>query len=220
MPNIYITEKLDQKQNTYLLERWKLLAQKLHIPSSKCLEIYQLIQEKYGEKHRKYHNLSHIYSMLLLAEQEHKQFVAPDLLALAIWFHDIIYNAKRKDNEQKSADFARKLLVDYYPTEKLDLLEKMIVSTKKHVPLADFSDIHWLLDFDLAVLAADRPIYEQYTLAIRQEYKIFPNLIYKPGRRKVLTHFLNMDAIYYTDSFRSNYETLARENLNWEISRL
>ena len=220
MLDIYINDKLSREQKNYLAKKWEQLSKKLQIPDDSSSAIYIQIKQKYGQDNRKYHNLSHIYSMLRLAEKEQEQTEEPDHLELAIWFHDVIYQPVRKDNEQKSADFAKEILADYCSTAQLELLEKMILSTKKHEPLTDFPDVLWLLDFDLAVLAADSTVYDQYSQAIRQEYNIFPNLIYKPGRKKVLQHFLNMTSIYYTEKFRVQYDHLAQANLRRELAEL
>ncbi|MDI3322235.1 hypothetical protein [Pinibacter soli] len=48
------------------------------------------------------------------------------------------------------------------------------------------------------------------------EYAIYPDLIYKPGRKQVLLHFLEMKRIFKTKEFYEKYETAARENLKKE----
>ena len=78
-------------------------------------------------------------------------------------------------------------------------------------------DINWLLDFDLQILAAPWEDYEVYYKQIRQEYKIYPNMLYNPGRKKALHHFLERDFIFQTDVFRAAYEAKARENIKKEI---
>jgi len=62
--------------------------------------------------------------------------------------------------------------------------------------------------------------YQAYTRQIRQEYHIYPDLLYKPGRKKVLQHFLKMPAIYVTPAFRDLYETTARQNIQAELNTL
>jgi predicted metal-dependent HD superfamily phosphohydrolase len=52
---------------------------------------------------------------------------------------------------------------------------------------------------------------------VRKEYLIYPDLIYNPGRKKVLHHFLAMDRIFKTDFFYNKFEQQARQNLRKEI---
>ena len=52
---------------------------------------------------------------------------------------------------------------------------------------------------------------------IRKEYAIYPDMLYNPGRKKVLQHFLTMDTIYKTAVYRDRYEQKAKENLQREL---
>jgi len=63
-------------------------------------------------------------------------------------------------------------------------------------------------------------VYEQYCGQIRKEYSIYPDIVYKPGRKKVLIHFLNMEKIFKTSFFYDKYELQARANLESELKRL
>jgi len=186
---------------------------------SKTLLIY--IKNNYSESHRAYHNLSHIYTLLKITEQYKSEIENEHMLELAIWYHDIIYRATRKDNEVKSAEYALDVLLEsIVPSLELEYLKSLIVSTKKHEYLIDNFDNRFLLDIDLGVLAASRDTYTQYASAIREEYRIYTNFLYKKGRRKVLKHFLEREWIYFTNAFRDLHESDARANLEWEIENL
>ncbi|EDP72635.1 hypothetical protein FBALC1_16077 [Flavobacteriales bacterium ALC-1] len=145
-----------------------------------------------------------------------------DALIFTIWYHDIIYKSTKKDNEEKSAIFAKKRLkILNFDKKRLENVQKMIVSTKKHQVILDKNmDNAYLLDMDLSILGTDWKVYKNYTQQIRKEYKIYPDFMYKPGRKKVLTHFLERKTLYFTENFRSKYEKQARENLQKEIELL
>jgi predicted metal-dependent HD superfamily phosphohydrolase len=49
---------------------------------------------------------------------------------------------------------------------------------------------------------------------------IFPDFVYKPGRKKVLLHFLAMERIFKTDYFFHKFELLAKQNLQKELEML
>jgi predicted metal-dependent HD superfamily phosphohydrolase len=95
----------------------------------------------------------------------------------------------------------------------------MICATKLHQK-NDVIDTNWLIDFDLKILASDVNKYETYYQQIRKEYKIYPDLLYKPGRKKALQHFLANDFIFQTEVFSDKYETQARLNIQKEINTL
>lgn len=180
------------------------------------------IQKKYSGKGRYYHNLDHIRSMLNAAEDSHLELHDENAVLFAIWFHDIIYKSSRKDNEEKSAKRASEILQRFKLEEsRIEKISTFIISTKKHqVMLDENEDNAFLLDFDLGILGQTWEIYAAYITSIRKEYSLYPDLLYKPGRKKVLESFLSRDVIYFTDKYRVLYEKQARKNIEKEIKLL
>jgi predicted metal-dependent HD superfamily phosphohydrolase len=52
---------------------------------------------------------------------------------------------------------------------------------------------------------------------VRKEYAIYPDLLYRPGRIKVLKYFLEKPRIYHTPYFWEKYEEQARANMEAEL---
>jgi predicted metal-dependent HD superfamily phosphohydrolase len=179
-------------------------------------DIFKKIVNNHTQKGRYYHNLSHLLSMLLLLDEYPNALQHKREIQLTIFFHDIIYDATKKGNEEKSARIAQKLLGEHYT----QLIQQLILSTKKHQPLNDLHENAVLLDLDLAILGSSLELYDAYRTAIRMEYNVYPNLLYNPGRKKVLQKFLEREKLYFTDYFHEKYEQQARSNLNWEIEQL
>lgn len=181
--------------------------------------LWNEIKNHYSSKGRHYHTLSHLqnmYSQLLSVKDAIQDW---DTLLFSLFYHDVIYSSTATDNEERSAGLAEKRLKQiHYPQEKMEKCLQQILATKKHAP-AD-NDTNFFTDADLSILGADWPDYEAYTKAIRQEYSIYPDLLYKPGRRKVLKHFLSMEKIYKTGFFQEKYEAIARENMQKEMQLL
>ncbi|MCB9187991.1 MAG: hypothetical protein H6599_01790 [Flavobacteriales bacterium] len=178
------------------------------------------INSCYNEKSRHYHDLSHIENMVSLTFDNRDQIKNFDILLFSIFYHDIIYKAIRKDNEEKSAELAKdRLKLLGVPHDDIKKCWNQIIFTKAHSTSLD-SDTNFLLDFDLAVLGGEWTEYMRYSIGVREEYKIYPDLLYKPGRRKVLEHFLEMKNIYKSDLFRSKFEKKAKENLSRELEEL
>ncbi|QCE43512.1 hypothetical protein E9099_07835 [Psychroserpens sp. NJDZ02] len=145
-----------------------------------------------------------------------------DSLRFAIWYHDIVYKSTKKDNEEKSALFALKRLkrINFKP-ERAQSVEHLILSTKKHnILVTQNNDNAVLLDLDLSILGTDWNTYKKYISNIRKEYKIYPDFMYNPGRKKVLNHFLERENLYFTEHYKKQYEQQARENLSREIKLL
>lgn len=188
--------------------------------SNAALVLWQEIEKAYTTKGRHYHNLTHLenmYAQLL----DVKQHIADwDTLLFSLFYHDVVYNAAKKDNEEKSAALAVKRLTEInYPAEKTVLCFAQIIATKKHGESTE-ADTNFFTDADLSILGAPLAQYEAYGAAVRKEYSIYPDFLYKPGRKKALQHFLEMGHIYKTTHFQEKLEAGARANIAYEIAKL
>jgi len=183
-------------------------------------ELWNDIETHYGNKKRHYHTITHLQQLLTELTEQKSLIKNWNAVTFSICYHDIIYDVKKQDNEEKSAEYARKKLqllnVD---ANTVNLCCDQINATKKHVASGDL-DTDLFTDADLAILGKPWPQYLIYTKQIRAEYKIYPNLLYKPGRKKVLQHFLQMPRIYKTPPFFNEYEIQARPNMEQEIKEL
>lgn len=188
----------------------------------KQLALFEKLKKAYSHRSRAYHNLTHINSMLDLSTRFIEDLEDPDLLLCSIWYHDLIYNALRKDNELKSANKAKEVLEQLNCSpERIARCHRQIMLTKNHkVEVTDSIDERLLIDFDLEILSRDWNLYETYTKQIRKEYWMYPGPIYRKGRKEAMIHFLERDFIYQTEIFRSSKEEKARENIKREIEEL
>lgn len=178
------------------------------------------ITAQYSKKKRHYHNLTHLGHLLqqLLAVKDKIENMPVVILATA--YHDVIYDPLKKDNEEKSAALAKERLtaINFAPSG-IEKCVAMILATKSHQSSAD-SDTNYFTDADLSVLGSAPGPYKEYSLHIRKEYSIYPDIIYKPGRKKVLQHFLSMERIFKTAHFHDKYEEQARRNMKDEWKEL
>lgn len=178
---------------------------------------WELLHKNYSKKNRHYHNWTHIEAMIKSWMEYKNHLEKPFETLLAIYYHDVIYVSTRKDNELKSAELACKELKDVKGID-FNVIYNLILCTQHHK--ASTNDEKWLIDFDLQILGRSWDIYEMYYKEIRKEYRIYPNFMYNPGRKKALLHFLDKEVIYQTESFRTQYEKQARENIKREIELL
>jgi pantetheine-phosphate adenylyltransferase len=178
--------------------------------------LWDEVLHKYSEDSRHYHGLNHIaeclselYTIDLPAREQ-------TTIAIAIWFHDIIYNPKSKTNEEDSADYFRAQAKLFgLSSDLVETVSDYILATKRHEvekPCSDRS-LQLFLDIDLSILGADECRFMDYDKAIKAEYGWVPKLIYGPKRKKVLKGFLDRPFIFQTPEFRERYEEQARKNL-------
>jgi predicted metal-dependent HD superfamily phosphohydrolase len=189
------------------------------IPGRK--RVFGLVLDRYAEPWRFYHTLDHVGSVLDLIDWLERLAVNPAAVRMAAWFHDVVYDPRAKDNEERSADFAAEALPKLaVPEETVAEVRRLILLTKTHATTADDRDGHILLDADLAVLGAAAEKYRQYAAAIRREYDWVPETEYRTGRAAVLRRFLERDRIYFTEPMYAEREAAARRNLLAEIAQL
>lgn len=182
-------------------------------------KLWNELEEKYSAKTRHYHTLAHLDDILSQLIPLRDSFENWSIVIFAVAYHDAIYNPLRSDNEEKSALLAIDRLRSIgVPEEHARKCEQLILATKKHEAADDETNL--FTDADLSILGSDPATYDRYLKNIRKEYSIYPDLVYKPGRKKVVLHFLNMDRIFKTKEFFNPLETQARKNLNAELSSL
>lgn len=121
----------------------------------------KIIEGHYShEPQRHYHNLQHVSSMLECADRHEDALVDPLVVRLAIYFHDIIYDPKRSDNELKSIAIFREFVKDVsLSSARVDKVCSYIERTNTHTLVeesCDDKDLRYFLDFDLEVLPARR----------------------------------------------------------------
>ena len=206
----------------WLQNEWMDLTSIYTDDSQLILRYWIEIKSHYTSKNRHYHNLYHIHNMLGQAKDIKSSIDDYDALRFAIWYHDIIYKATKKNNEEKSAKFAEnRLKSTRFDAERITMVYHLIASTKHHdVVLNETNDNAYLLDLDLSILGAKWDTYQSYIQNIRKEYAIYPDFMYKKGRKKVLKHFLERNPIYFTNSYRAQFEDQARQNIKKEINAL
>ena len=198
-----------------LHEKYANLLTKIGFNPNEIKALWLDLEKAYSGKSRYYHNLNHLEEMIELFDQYENKLKNPIEVLFSIFYHDYIYKATRKDNELKSAEYALKVLSD---TESLDknLIFDAICATQLHQQ-NNIDDINWLIDFDLKILAKSWEAYQIYCNQIRNEYRIYPDFLYNPGRKKALEHFLENEFIYQTEEFRRLFEENARANIQQEI---
>jgi predicted metal-dependent HD superfamily phosphohydrolase len=174
----------------------------------------------YSEPHRAYHNFAHILDCLEQFEPVKTMAYEPVAVEMAIWYHDVIYDPRAKDNEERSAELAVRVAKEIGLAGSFqETIHALIMATKKHdATLARDADV--LVDVDLSILGRAPQRFDEYEHQIRQEYDWVPVEAYAAGRAAVLETFLARPAIYGTEFFRSKYERQARENLMRSIQRL
>ena len=180
-------------------------------------ELWNEIADNYSSTKRHYHNLKHLESILAQLNEVKEEVNDWQTILFTLYYHDITYNPLKADNEEKSADIAAKRMKQISVSdEKITVCKEQILATKTHIKSA-VSDTNYFMDADLSILGHPWETYLEYCKNIRKEYFIYPDVIYNPGRKKVINHFLAMHRIFKTPFFYDKFELQAKQNLQKEI---
>ncbi|ENX41705.1 hypothetical protein [Acinetobacter sp. NIPH 2100] len=199
-----------QQYLTVLEKSWFELHQ--HYRFSEPQKIFNKLIVAYSEKQRAYHTVQHLYECLVLLESIRADLNDSPAVALALWFHDAVYDPQAKDNELKSAELFEHYLVQHLPVDIVGKIKRWIVATQKHAS-TDELDLQFLLDIDLAILAASPARFAEYEQQIQKEYAWVDPDVYSIKRKEVLAHFYQAEPLYQTEYFQKNFEQRAKGNL-------
>ncbi|SEF28851.1 N-methyl-D-aspartate receptor NMDAR2C subunit [Variovorax sp. NFACC27] len=176
------------------------------------------LQRRYTEPQRHYHTMQHLGECLAWFEREKALAERPGEVALALWFHDAIYDVHAHDNEARSADWARRALLDAdVDTAAADRVHALVMATR-HDAVPQGRDAELLIDIDLSILGAERARFDEYERQVQAEYAFVPDEVRLPRRRAILQRFLDRKAIYATPRIHAQLEARARANLQRSIS--
>lgn len=157
-------------------------------------DLWDEITDHYSGSERHYHSLQHLENLLDQLNMVKDDIKDWNAILFTLYYHDIIYNPLKNDNEEKSAATAALRMQALGVTDKtITACKLQIIATKQHLKSED-ADTNYFTDADLAILGQSWEDYTAYYQNVRKEYSIYPALIYNAGRKKVLKHFFSNGA--------------------------
>jgi predicted metal-dependent HD superfamily phosphohydrolase len=194
-------------------EAWRALGIAAAPDPALCLEL----QRRYGEPQRHYHTMQHLGECLTWFEREKALAERPGEVALALWFHDAIYDVHAHDNEARSADWSREAMRAAGANEEAAERIHALVMATRHDAVPEGRDAELLIDIDLSILGAEPARFAEYERQVHAEYAFVPDEVRLPRRRAILQRFLDRPAIFATPRMHALLEARARTNLQQSI---
>lgn len=178
-------------------------------------DLREALLAAYADPSRGYHDTRHLAEVLArIAELATSTAFDRDVVVLAAWFHDAVYDGA-PGAEERSARWA--LVADIPAAEEVARLVRM---TEHHQPADDDVNGCVLSDADLAILAAPAGRYDEYTADVRREYAHVPDNLFAAGRGQILGELLAKPTLFHTAHARAHWESAARANVERELSAL
>lgn len=125
---------------------WNNLASKFTGDNDLINELLSEIETSYTSPPRYYHNFCHLEKMIRMALLHTNRLLDPDTIMFSIFYHDLVYDPQRNDNEQNSAVMAQKALLKMgVPGNQIMKCQNQILATKDH-NTRDDNDTNYLID--------------------------------------------------------------------------
>lgn len=188
------------------------------------------LEAAYASPPRAYHSLAHVAALLRLYHDvaQTTGWAQPIEVYLALLYHDAIYDARRDDNEARSAEMAVEAIDRWMPDVGIDTarVAELIALTARHgrVRADDFGadaigdDTRRFLDCDMAILGADAESFDAYDRGIAAEYRHLPRWMFALNRRRFLKALLARERIFLDDGFHARFDAQARHNLRKAVT--
>lgn len=194
------------------------LANRLHSTWTRCTggadagPVWQLIEHRYTEPHRFYHNLDHIRHCLGELDTAGEVIEEFDATELAVWFHDIIYRYGASDNEDLSADIFRELAAPHMDADLVERVFELIIATK-HTGKAQDLGVAYMVDIDLSGFGLPWEGYLADSIALRKEAPEVSDEQYFAGKLRFLSELQSWPNLFQTEYFRERLESTAQANI-------
>ncbi len=139
------------KVNQATSDRWAQLGRQV-VATGDAQLVHRELVSVYSQPSRHYHNLRHISECLAEFDTVRHLVSQPVAVELAIWFHDAVYDPRAQDNEEKSAQLAKRRIVKAGGSADLcNSVAALVLATKAHDP-SQHPDAPLLVDADLSIL--------------------------------------------------------------------
>jgi predicted metal-dependent HD superfamily phosphohydrolase len=175
--------------------------------------IHGKLLKAYREPHRRYHTLAHIEHCMIMFEQCKPLIAVPDALEIAIWMHDVIFEAGRRDNEAKSAELYLELSDGAHPEEIRQLIKRLIMATVHNGNSLEDADSMYMVDIDLSSFALPWDEFLRDSLDLRAENPQLNDADYQLNQTGFQRRLLARPRFFQSDFFFERYERQARSNL-------
>jgi predicted metal-dependent HD superfamily phosphohydrolase len=181
-----------------------------------------VLEALYKYPKRAYHNMGHV-TACMLACRFGRRAITPEQVTVAqfaLFVHDCIYDSRRHDNEARSAAVGAMLARDLGIAQvHTGTIVRLVMATTHRGEPADAHEA-FVRDVDLYSLAADEPLFDATTRAIRDEFRWASEEQFRAGRLAFFRQMLARPTIYFLPEYRDLCEAAARANLERAIRQM
>ncbi len=151
------------------------------------------ILKRWNEPHRYWHNTDHLKEVLYRIDKLNSiNDMEYEILVISAFFHDIVYNPQKKNNENKSIELFQKYSPKLPPGYMSSVI-KIIKNSANYpeISLDKLSVMFWVMDND-PIINKNFENFKDYEDKIKKEYGFVPTPTYKRERLKFLSKYIDL----------------------------
>ncbi len=167
----------------------------------------------YGEPWRRYHTAEHLDACLLHFDAARDRMEEPDIVEIALWYHDSIYDIRGADNEERSAELFLDTVEGAAEPSFCSRVRDLIMVTQ-HMDPPEQGDARYIVDIDLSSFGQEWDAFMADSRKVRAELTHLGDDEFNSSQLKFLRKLRNRPYFYSSEFFRARYEDRARENLD------
>jgi predicted metal-dependent HD superfamily phosphohydrolase len=178
--------------------------------------VFDRLYAAWSAESRRYHNVEHLIDCLRELDGANARVPTADLVELALWYHDVVYEPRAGDCEERSA---RMLVLDAAALA-IPLASAMdaaaLVRATQHGALSDAArsvGADLVADIDLSILGRDVLRFMDYEFSVEEEYAPASTIRFRFARGRFLATLLDREPLFRTEHFHSRYEERARGHI-------
>lgn len=215
-----------QMQKIVIKDGWHGLWYRIGARGNNAWGVFFDLIKHYAERHRYYHDFSHIMQILKEFKEVRHLCKNPDAVEMALWNHDLIYMTGEADNEERSAGSTFKMLYNAgLSTPYIQEVGRLIMLSKEHeiIKVKKDNDGALFNDIDLSILGQPPAVFDLYDRNIWKEWvfeKVVTNDEFVKSRVEFFEEILGRLRIYSTPYFRAKYEKTAKTNVKRALTQL
>jgi len=204
------------------LDRFQDLWRRCLIDSERddSASIHQRLINSYCEPQRHYHTLTHIEHCLGMFDQCKSLVSNPDALEIAVWFHDVIFEPGRHDNEALSKELYLYLSIKVHAPELRELVGRLIMATLHDGSSLEDDDACYMVDIDLSSFGLSWDEFLRDSDNLRLENPQVSDAEYYFNQGNFQNYLLGRERFYLSNFFSRHYESRARDNLTRYFERI
>lgn len=198
--------------------RFRNLLTRLGGDGDVAVEIFDAVYGAWSADGRSYHGVGHLADCLRQLDSVEPDGVAVDGVELALWYHDLIYDPRRHDNEERSAQRLLKDAVRVNLPLAAANAAADLVRVTAHMGAAGAAapvtaETALIADIDLSILGQDALGFMDFEYGVEEEYAHVPKILFRCRRGQFLARLLERPQLFLTEAFRARYEQAARTQI-------